>query len=128
MDSARNADAADLGQTFKTGRDVDAVAEQIAVALDHVTNGDADAKTHVAAGRISEIAGAQAFLDVDRAPDGFDRAGKFSQHGVSRGVEDAAAIAADEIVRHLPVRGQTPQRLLFVFGNQSAVTGNVGRE
>src|ERR1700754_4506956 len=48
--------------------------------------------------RLGEVAGAGAFLDVDRAPQGFDRAGEFSQHGVARGVEDSAAITADEIV------------------------------
>src|ERR1700733_6364921 len=74
VDGARNADAADLGKALETGRDIDAITEQIAVALDDTANGDADTETHVAAGRISEVAGAQTFLDVDRAPDGLDRA------------------------------------------------------
>jgi hypothetical protein len=78
--------------------------------------------------RIGEVAGAQGFLDVDRAAHCFHRAGKFGQHGVARRVEDAAAIARDEIVGHLTVGGETPQRLFFILGNQSAVTGNVGCE
>jgi hypothetical protein len=40
--------------------------------------------------------------------------------------ENAAAALGDEIVRHLPVGSEAPQRLLLVFGYQSAVTGNVG--
>ena len=64
---ARNTDAADLGEALQSGCDVDAVAQQVAVALDHVADGDADAKAHVTAGRIRHVARAQALLDVDRA-------------------------------------------------------------
>jgi hypothetical protein len=39
---ARDADAADFGEPLQPGRDVDAVAEQVAVALDDVADGDAD--------------------------------------------------------------------------------------
>src|ERR1700733_10423270 len=128
VNRARNADAADFGEAFEAGGDVDAVAEKVAIAFDHVADRDADAKAHVTAGRISEVAGAQAFLDVDRAPHRFYRAGKFGQNRVARGIENAAAIAGDEVVGYLPVRGKTPQRLLFVLGDQSGVTGNVGCE
>ena len=125
---ARNADAADFGQAFETRRDVDAVAEQIAVALDHVADGDADAKAHLPAGRIGHVAGAQAFLDVDRAAHRFDRAGKFGQHRIAGGVENAAAGLGDEIVGDGSIGSQTPQRLLFVLGDQPAVAGNIGRK
>ena len=40
---ARHANAADLGKGFEPGCDVDAVAQQIAVTLHHVANGNADA-------------------------------------------------------------------------------------
>jgi len=36
MHRARNADAADLGETFETRRDIDAIAKQVAIALHHV--------------------------------------------------------------------------------------------
>ena len=125
---ARDADAADLGKALEARGDVDAVAEQIAVALDHVADGDADAEGHLPARRIGHVAGAQAFLDVDRAAHGFDRAGKFGEHGIARGVENPAAGFGDEIVGDRTVGRQTPQRLLFVLGNQSAVAGNIGRK
>src|SRR5579863_5735487 len=73
MNRARDANAADLSEALKAGCDVDAVTQQVAIALDHIADRDADAKTHLAAGWISEIAGAQAFLNVDRASHRFDR-------------------------------------------------------
>jgi len=45
-----------------------------------------------------------------------------------RGIEDAAAISGDEVVGHLPIGCETPQRFLFVLGNQPAVAGNIGRK
>jgi hypothetical protein len=128
MDRARDADAADLGQAFKTCRDIDAIAKQVAIALHHIADGDADAKAHVAAGRIRHIPGAQALLDVDRASNRFDRAWKFGQNGVAGGVENAAAVSGDEVVGHLAIGGKTPQRFLFVLGDQPAVASNIGRK
>jgi hypothetical protein len=85
---ARNADAADFGETLEARGDIDAIAEQVAVALDHVADGDADAKAHLPAGGIRHVARAQAFLDIDRAAHGFDGAGEFSENGVAGGVEN----------------------------------------
>ena len=125
MNGARDADATDLGKTLQPRRDVDAVAEQVAVALDHVADGDADAERHLPARRIGHVAGSQAFLDVDGAAHRIDGAGKLREHGIAGGVEDATAGLRDEIVHDLAVGGQTPQRLLFILGDQSGVTGNV---
>ena len=55
MHRAGDADAADFGEPFETRGDVDAVAEQVAVAFDHVADGDADAKAHLPARRIREL-------------------------------------------------------------------------
>ena len=128
MHRARDADAADFGEALQPGCDVDAIAQEVAVALDHVADRDADAKGHLPAGRIGHVAGAQALLDIDRAAHGFDRARKFGEHGVASGIENAAAALGDEIVGHLTVGRQPTQRLLFVLGNQSGVAGNIGRK
>ena len=128
VDGARDADAADRRDAFQARRDVDAVAEKIAVALDHVADGDADAEAHLPAGRIGHVAGAQALLDVDGAAHRLDRAGKFGEHGVARGIENPAAGARDEVVHHRAIGGEPPQRLLFVFGDELAVAGDVGSE
>ena len=125
---ARDADAADLGEPFQPGCDVDAVAQKVAVALHHVTDGDTDAECHLPARRIGHVAGAQAFLDVDRAAHGLDRAGEFGKHRIARGVEDTPAAFGDEVVGHLTVGAEPPQRLLFILGDQSAVAGNIGRK
>src|ERR1700681_151320 len=128
MHRARNADAADLGETFQAGCDIDAIAEQVAVALDHVADRNADAKAHLTAGGISHVAGAQALLDVDRASNGFDRTWKFGKNGVASGIEDAAAVSGDEVVGHLSIGCEAPQRFLFIFGNQPAVASNICRK
>ena len=128
MHRARNADAADLGETFETRRDIDAIAEQVAIALHHVADRDADAKAHLAARGVRHIPGAQAFLDIDRASHRFDSTWKFGKNGVAGGIEDAAAVSGDEVVGHLSIGGEAPQRFLFVLGNQPAVAGNIGRK
>ena len=128
VDGARDADAADRRDALQARRDVHAVAEQIAVALDHVADGDADAEAHLPAGRIGHVAGAQAFLDVDGAAHRLDGAGKFGEHGVARGIENPPAGARDEVVHHRAIGGEPPQRLLLVFGDELAVAGDVGSE
>jgi hypothetical protein len=126
VDRARNADAADRRDTLQPRRDVDAVAEEIAVALDHVADRNADAKAHLPAGRIGHVARAQALLNVDRAAHGLDRAGKFGEHRVAGGIEDAAAGPRDEVIHHAAIGGEPPQRLLLVLGDEPAVARHVG--
>src|SRR2546428_713640 len=82
---------ADLGEALQPGCDVDAIAQQVAVPFDHVADGDTDAKRHLAAGWIGHVAGAQALLDIDRTAHRFNRAREFGEHGVARGIENAAA-------------------------------------
>src|SRR5690242_11817896 len=122
----RYADAARFGQALEPRRNIHRVAKQVAIALHDVADGNADAKLHLAARRIGEVAGAQAFLDVDGAAHGFDGAGKLRHDGVARRVEDAAGGLGDEVVHDRPVGRQTPQRLLFIFGDEPAVSGDVG--
>jgi hypothetical protein len=113
---------------IQSGGDVDAVAEQVAVALDHIANRDADPKAHLAAWRISHVAGTQAFLDVDRATHRFHCAWKFGQNGIAGGVENTPSRPRDEIVGDGAVGGKPPQRLLLVLGDQSRIAGNIGRK
>ena len=118
MHGAGDADAADLGKAFEPSRDVDAVAEQIAVALDHVADGDADTERHLPARRIGHVAGSEQFLDVDRAAHRVDRAREFREHGIAGGIEDAAVCLCDEIVDDGAIGCETPQRLFLVFRDQ----------
>ncbi|MGY3694529.1 hypothetical protein ACVIGA_004609 [Bradyrhizobium sp. USDA 3240] len=125
---ARHADAADFGEALEPRGDIDAITKQIAVALDHITDGDADPERHLPARRIGHVARAQAFLDVDRATHGLDRAGKFREHRIARGVENAAAALCNEIVGDLTIGGEPPQRLFLILGDQSTIACNIGRE
>jgi hypothetical protein len=128
VDRARDTDAADFGETFQPRRDVDAVAQQITVALHHIADGDADAEGHLPAGRIGHIPRAQAFLDIDRAAYGFNRARKFGEHRIPGRIENAAAALGDEIIGHQAIGREPPQRFLLVLRYQSAVAGNIGRK
>jgi hypothetical protein len=58
----------------------------------------------------------------------FDGARKFGKNGITGGIENAAAAFSDEIVGHLTVGRQPPQRFLFVLGNKTAIAGNIGRK
>ena len=126
VDGARHAQSARLGDAAEAARDVDAVAQQVAVALHHVADGDSDPEAHLPARRIGEVAGAQALLHVDRAAHRLDGARKLGQHGVAGGIENPAREARDEILEDGPVGLEAPQRFLFVLGHQLAVTGDVG--
>ena len=128
MHRAGNADTADLGQAFQARGDIDAIAEQIAIALDHVADADADAIAQLPAARIGEVPRAQAFLDIDGAAHRFDRAGEFRKDCIARRIEDAAAGHRDEVVRGGTTGRHSPQRLFFVLGDQPAVVGDVGHQ
>src|SRR5436190_23575720 len=89
MHCPRNADATGLSEPFQAGRDVDTVAQKVALALHHVADGDADTKIHLPACWIRKIAGAQTLLDIDRTAHGIDGAWKLGQHSVAGSIEDA---------------------------------------
>lgn len=125
---ARNADAANFGQAFQARRDIDAIAEQIAVALDHVADTNPDAIAQLPAAGISKVSRAQAFLDVDGAAHRFDRAGEFCKNCVARGIENPAARYRNEVVSGGPTGRHSPQRLFFVLSDQPAVVGDVGHQ
>ncbi len=104
------------------------MAQQVAVALDHVADRDADAEAHLPARRIGQIARAQALPDVNGAAHGFDGAGKLGEHRIAGSVENPAAGPRDEIIHHRAIGLQAPQRLFLVLGDELAVAGDVGSE
>jgi len=55
---ARDADAARIREALEAGGDIDAVAQEVAVPLDDVADGDADAEEKPPARRKREVAGA----------------------------------------------------------------------
>ena len=102
--AAWNADAAGLGQPFEACRDVDAVAEDVAVLHHDVADIDADAKAQPARFVERLVGNGELLLDVDRALDGGEDAGEFGQHAVAGRSDDTAAVLGDQLVRDGPMR------------------------
>ena len=125
---SRDADAAGRRDAFQPRRDVHALAEQVAFALDDIADGDADPEMHLPAGRIREIARAQALLGIDGAAHRVDGAGELREDRVARSVEDPPAEARDEVAEHGPVVFEAPQRVLFVVADEPAETHDIGGE
>src|SRR5436309_11448790 len=118
---ARDADAAALGQTFQTGRNVDAVAVEPLALDDHVAQIDADAEAHPPERRELGIARLELALDVDGALHGVDDARELRQHVVARGVHDAPALAGHARRDQGAVCGDGANGRHFVVARESAV-------
>src|SRR5262249_9136480 len=83
VDLARDQDTAGIGSAFKSGRDVDPVAVDIALLVnDHVAEIDADPQLKGALVRREVILNFQPTLD------GSQRAGKFREDAVSGGLDE----------------------------------------
>ena len=92
---ARNANAARLRQRFEPGRDVDAVAVDVAVLDDDVAEIDADAEFDPLRARASGVALGHALLHGHGAGDRFDDARELDQHAVAGRLDDAALVLGD---------------------------------
>ena len=124
--AARDADAAGLGQGLQPGRDVDAVAEDVA-ALDHdVADIDADAKAHPLVVRHAGTQLGRRLLHPHRTAHGIDDTGELGQDAVAGGVGDPAAEVADELVDDRPVGRQRGQRCLLVRRHQPRIALDIG--
>src|SRR5207244_10295253 len=88
----RDTDAARLGQAFEAGRDVDAVAEDVAVLDDDVALVDADAEGDAALRRYRGVAFGQLRLHSGGTSERVDDAGELGQQAVAGGLGDAAAM------------------------------------
>ena len=126
MHGAGDADAARLGEMFEPSRDIDRHAQKIAVALDHVADGDAHAELQPAARRQGQVAGPQGFLNVDGGSHGVDRAFELAHDGVAGRVEDAPMGSGHDFDEDVPVGGQPLQSPVFVLGDQAREAGDVG--
>jgi hypothetical protein len=129
LDPGRHADASRDRERFQTGRDVDAVAEDIAVIRDNVADMNADTKLNPLCRCNVEIGAGYSELDVDGAACRIDRADKLRQHSVAVGSDDAATMLGDlGIDQACPIILEPAERPFLVQANQSAVPGNIGRE
>src|SRR6516164_3836387 len=90
-----DANPARLGQGFKTGRDVDAVAVDVLVVDDDVAEVQTDAVFDAPFRRHLDIALCHASLDVDRAAYRVDDAGELGEYAVASELDGAPAVLLD---------------------------------
>jgi len=122
-----NADTAALGDSFETGRDVDAVSVEIIALDDHVAEMHADAKCHLAVAARAAVARRHGPLDFGRAVDALDDAGEFRQQAVAHQLHCPAAMLGDRRVDHLrAMLVQQGGRARLVLAHQPAVADRVG--
>ncbi len=121
----RQAQAPGLRRRLQAGRDVDAVAEQVALVHHHVAEMDADAQAEPP--RIPVGLG-QRPLDGHGAGDGIRRAGEFGEHAVPGRVGDPPAMRRDQAVDDLAGRLEGPHGTALVVMHRLGVAGDVGGE
>ena len=100
-----DADAAGGRQLLQAGRDVDAVAEDVAVLDDHVAEVDADPELDPARRRNVRVAPRHSSLDFGGALHGVGDALEFHQHAVAGGLDDAALVLGDGGIEELDAGG-----------------------
>jgi hypothetical protein len=79
----------------QAGRDVDPVAEQVAVVGNHVAEVDPDPEADAPVVRRRRVAVEHAPLHLDGTAHRLDRARELDQETVAGGLDDAAAMLAD---------------------------------
>ena len=90
LNARRDADAARFGQAFEPRRDVDAVAEDVAILDDDVALVDADAELDAAFRRQRRHCVRPLPPALGRAAQRVDDAGELDQQPVAGGLDDAA--------------------------------------
>src|SRR5262249_30741284 len=89
-------DPARLGDALDAGRDVDAVAHQVAVGfLDHVAQMNADAELDAPVWRDTCVALYHAFLNLDRAAHRVDQAAELDNQSVAGALDHTAVMDGD---------------------------------
>ena len=129
MDRIGDEHPARIGQGFDPGRDVDAVAIEVVALDDHVAEIDADAQLNAAFRSDAGVALGHRLLHRDRAAHRIDDAGKFHQHAVAGGLDDAAAVLGDIRIEKLAAqRFEAFERALFVRAHQPRIPRDIGGE
>jgi hypothetical protein len=127
LHGARDADAAGSGERLQARRDIDAVAEEIALALDDIAERHPDAEDHLPLRLEARIAGLQRFLDVHRGPHRLDGRIELGKNRVAGRVEDAPPPPTHEIREDLAVFHEAMQRPVLVLGDEPAIADDIGR-
>lgn len=128
-DGARHADATRLRKLFQPGRDVDTIAEDIAVLENDVAKVDADAELDALFLRHALIAGRHVSLDLDGAGNGIHNALELDKHSVACQLESPALVVGDpDIDQFTAVTIERLKSSGFIDPHQTAVAHDVGSE
>ena len=123
---ARDAAPARLGQAFKAGGDVDAVAVDILALHDHVALVHADPKADALRLRHVPLATGHPFLDSDRAGDCVHDTGELDQGAIAHQLDDPAAVLGNQRVDEFPpMRLQALERAGLVAFHERRVADHV---
>jgi hypothetical protein len=125
---AGHADAARGREALEPSRDIDAVAEQVAVALDHVADRQAHAELEPTGGRDRGVQRRDVGLHGDGGPKRLDGRIELAHDRVAGRVEDAAARVPDHAIEDRARSRQQGERLLLGLGDQARISGDVGRQ
>ena len=122
----RQADSSPNGQRFDARGDVHPVPIHVGLAMDHVTDMDADAHVDVALGGLRGIAGDDRALDLHRALGCLERAGKLDQEPIAGGLDLAAVEQRELRAQQSLLLGEQLQRQRLVMLGECAVAHHVG--
>src|SRR5262249_9035442 len=124
-----DADPAWLCQSLQTRSDIDAVAVNILVVDDDVTDVETDAKLDTPFRRDLGVALGDLPLDVDRAAYRIDDAGKLDEDAVACGLHDAPGVLRDFwIDDRAPVVLECGQRAFLIHAHQPRIACDIPRE
>jgi hypothetical protein len=123
-------DRARLGDTFQSGGDVDAVSQEVAVALlDHVPEMNADAKLDATLWRQAGIAVHHDVLHLNGATHGVDHAAELNQGAIAHPFDDASAMRSGcRIDQVAPQAPQSGQGAILVRADQPTISDDVSNK
>ena len=110
-------------------RDVDAVAENVAILDNDVAQVEPDAIEQGARRRHVAVSSRHPLLKIDRAPERLRDALEFHQHAVAGRLDNAALAFGDRRVDQLePHRLQSSESSLLIDFHKSGVADDIGRK
>jgi hypothetical protein len=127
--SSRDEDAPGLRQTFNAGSDVHAVAIDVLAIDNDVTDVDSNPKLDPFFCGTVGIVFTNRFLDLDRAGDGIDRAGKLDERSVAHQFDHATRMRGDRWVDDLaPQRLEARQCSRLINLHETRIANHIGRK
>src|SRR5205085_1659018 len=122
----RDAHAARLCDTFKSGRNVSAIAENVVVVKNDVADVNADAEFDPEIEWHRLVLSGHAALYLHRATRGINGAGELDQHAIAGSLDDADPIGCDcRIDKRLSKHLELGERSFFVPPHQTAIACDI---